>query len=223
MRFRQEQRTLSILVTLGVLLGAGLALAAPFEERGSRRPGDTRSSASPVVTPSRFPSASPSVGDFTPDPSPTSGASHADAGSRGANVDDCPPAEPIPGSSGRPAMILRVIHLLAVNCGHAKGLQTAISHLVDAAGNEHAHPSTASAGSKGSGGSSGSSGQDESSRSTSGSDGSRGDRGNSEPAGAGRAVTRAVVGGDAAPGTANPRADPPAPRGSSRGGRPPGR
>jgi hypothetical protein len=121
MRLRQEQRTLSILIGLGVLLGAGLALAAPFEERGSRRPADTRSSASPVLTRTSFPSATPGVGDPTPGPPPTPTASRAGAGSRGGNADDCAPAEPVPDRSPRPATILRAIHVLAVNCGRGDG------------------------------------------------------------------------------------------------------
>ncbi len=120
---RHEHRTLPLLIALGVLLGAGLALASPAGRR-SQEPSPTA-----VVSPTASPSAS-----STPVSSPSADEAVvlSDDGPR-----SCSPAGPaagVPSGVGGPGHALRV---LAAACGRGQGIANAIAHLQENLGRSH--------------------------------------------------------------------------------------
>jgi hypothetical protein len=134
---RHEHRSLPVLITLGVLLGAGLALASPVGHRPLRTP-------TPVVSvsPMPTPSASPTV--VSPSAAPV-----AHGGVAGKA---CGPVEPIPGWAAGHVPLAHAIHVIAAGCAgdHGKGLQNAIVHLSEnAARDDQAHGDPANAGAQG--------------------------------------------------------------------------
>jgi hypothetical protein len=124
---RHEHRSLPVLIALGVLLGAGLAMASPA---GHRAPAD-RPTHPPTTTASSTPSAT-----SRPSSSPsTSPAGLGDGGSAGGAA-TCEHGASDPGwAAGRPPLA-HAIHVLSSSChtGHGRGLQTAIQHVHEAAG-----------------------------------------------------------------------------------------
>lgn len=123
---RHEHRTLPVLIAVGVLLGAGLALASPA---GRRSPTPT-----PTLTPAfgLSPSMRPSSSAGAVSPSPPVVATAA--GERA-----CDPVEPVPGWSAGHGPLAHAIHVLASGCsrGHGEGLPTVIQHLGERASGEH--------------------------------------------------------------------------------------
>jgi hypothetical protein len=119
---RHEHRTLPVLIAVGVLLGAGLALASPAGRR------------SPTLTPAfgLSPSMRPSSSAGAVSPSPPVVATAA--GERA-----CDPVEPVPGWSAGHGPFAHAIHVLASGCsrGHGEGLSTVIQHLGERASGEH--------------------------------------------------------------------------------------
>jgi hypothetical protein len=130
---RHEHRTLPGLIALGVLLGAGLALATP----AGHPVHDGRSA--PGATLPASPSSSATA-------SPTSSTSSASPSVSAADGNDatCAHRAASPGwAAGHPGLT-HAIHVLLSSCGRTRGngLQTAIEHVQQAAerhsGNTHA-------------------------------------------------------------------------------------
>jgi hypothetical protein len=119
---RHEHRTLPFLIALGVLLGAGLAMASPA---GHGSPSSAGRS-SPTEA-----SVSPSPARESPAPSTT-----PDDSDGGASSTRCDPAAPVPGWATSHEPLAHAIRVLAHPCGDAAGLTTAIGHLV---ANQHRH------------------------------------------------------------------------------------
>lgn len=103
---RHEHRTLPVLITLGVLLGAGLALASPggHRSRGSSPALSVSVSASPVADPS----------STAVSPSPAS-----PAGDRPEQA--CGPVEPLPGRSAGHVPLVHAFHVMAPSCSNGRG------------------------------------------------------------------------------------------------------
>jgi hypothetical protein len=114
---RHEHRTLPALIALGVLLGAGLALATP-----AGRPVHDRRPV-PGVTRSAPPSPSATV---SPTSSPSASASTADA-----HAATCAHRVASPGWAVGNPPLAHAIHVLLSSCGGTRGngLQTAIEHV----------------------------------------------------------------------------------------------
>jgi hypothetical protein len=112
---RHEHRSLPFLIALGVLLGAGLALASPGGHAHHRR------AATPTETAS--PSAAGSLG-------PT-GLSTAGGGAGGSPDAACAGPEPTPGWSAGRGSLAHAIHVLDAPChpGRGRGLHNAIARL----------------------------------------------------------------------------------------------
>jgi len=118
---RYEHRTLPVLIALGVLLGAGLAVATPAGHHangpGPTPPGHRSTSPSPSGGVSS--TASPTPVDDSP-------------GGRPA----CANPAPIPGWATGHQPLAHAVRVVAATCGDANagGLDVAIRHLGDAAG-----------------------------------------------------------------------------------------
>jgi hypothetical protein len=130
---RHEHRTLPGLIALGVLLGAGLALATPAGHPvhdGRSAPGAT-----PPASPSSSATASPT--------SSTSSASPSVSAAYG-NVATCAHRAASPGWAAGHPPLTHAIHVLLSSCGRTRGngLHTAIEHVQQSAerhsGNTHA-------------------------------------------------------------------------------------
>jgi hypothetical protein len=120
---RQEHRTLPVLIALGVLLGAGLAIATPAGHHASeRRP-------TPGVGRSPSPSATAATSSA---PTPTDGASTP------AEPATCGHGPSSPGWAAGQPPLAHAIHVLSSSChgGHGPGLQTAIQHIGRSAGRQ---------------------------------------------------------------------------------------
>jgi hypothetical protein len=116
---RHEHRTLPALIALGVLLGAGLALATPAGHPAhDRRP-------APGVTRSASPSPSATVSP-TSSPSASASASTADA-----HAARCAHRAASPGWAVGHPPLAHAIHVLLSSCGRTRGngLRTAIEHV----------------------------------------------------------------------------------------------
>ncbi|MGZ4148299.1 MAG: hypothetical protein ACXVPL_11420 [Actinomycetota bacterium] len=120
---RHEHRTLPVLIALGVLLGAGLALASPAGHRAH----DGR----PTAHVTRSASPSPSA-TFSPTSSPSPAASGS---APEAQASACTHRAATPGWAAGQPPLAHAIHVLASSCGgtHGKGLQTAIEHVQQSA------------------------------------------------------------------------------------------
>jgi hypothetical protein len=124
---RHEHRSLPVLIALGVLLGAGLAIASPAGHRApAHRPtrGATETvSPSPSTNARPTPSVSSSPTGFADDRSATAPAACAHGASD-------------PGWAAGQPPLAHAIHVLSSSCHpvRGRGLQTAIHHLHETAG-----------------------------------------------------------------------------------------
>ncbi len=112
---RHEHRTLPVLIALGVLLGAGLAMASPAGHEA--RTGTHRS---PAATATES-SAPAQVSSSSAPPRDGSGADASSAG--------CDPVTPVPGWATSHEPLAHAIHVVG-RCGDGGGLATAIGYLV---------------------------------------------------------------------------------------------
>jgi hypothetical protein len=121
---RHEHRTLPVLIALGVLLGAGLALASP----AGHRLHDGR----PTAHVTRFASPSPSA---TVSPTSSRSPSAASGSASQAQVSACAHRAASPGWAAGQPPLAHAIHVLPSSCGgtHGKSLQTAIEHVQQSA------------------------------------------------------------------------------------------
>jgi hypothetical protein len=120
---RHEHRTLPVLIALGVLLGAGLAIASPaghHASEGRATPGVGRSS-----SPSAIATAT------SPEPAPTGGPTLAEPATCGHGPSS-------PGWAAGQPPLAHAIHVLSSSChgGHGPGLQTHIRHIGRSAGHQ---------------------------------------------------------------------------------------
>jgi hypothetical protein len=125
---RHEHRSLPFLIALGVLLGAGLALASPGGHAHHRR----------VATPTE--TASPSAaGSLGPTDLPTAGG-----GAGGSPDAACAGPEPTQGWSAGRGSLAHAIHVLDAPChpGRGRGLQNAIARLHARQVRPHGRPSS---------------------------------------------------------------------------------
>jgi hypothetical protein len=143
---RREHPSITLIVTIGVLLGAGLAVGSPAHPPRENRPSPAAATSSAARSatsaatpgrPSRPPQGSTATG--TPPASPTPSR----IGS--AQPSGCQPVASIPGLSGPDTPTAHALHVLAALCddAHGGGVRSAIDHIGDEHERDHRHSDSA--------------------------------------------------------------------------------